>query len=177
MANVGEEKALWLRLHALANRGEWVRNFSGNEFSLVVSPIFSCLQFHFNISKAFSKTMIVSCLGHRGKSRRVQKKGKQHRRISKGREKWRREAKSSKEKIRKNQVEEKSRGKSTRSGDKSGLDQSKGRIGGKVTKSKKGSRANKNRERGMIEHKIKCKEGSLAPWCTSKTSFLNLRVL
>ena len=39
MANVGEEKALWLRLHALANRSEWVRNFCGNEFSLVVSLI------------------------------------------------------------------------------------------------------------------------------------------
>ena len=98
MANVGEEKAPWLlRLHALANRSGFAKVVAKSFLLLLALLIFL---FYNSFSEASLKTMIVSCLGHRGDSRRVEKKGTQHRRTGKGREKWRREAKSRKEKIR-----------------------------------------------------------------------------
>lgn len=65
MANVGEEKALWLlRLHALADRGEWVRKGCGNEFSLVVSPIIFPVYNSISIfQKLFQKPWLFLVLG------------------------------------------------------------------------------------------------------------------
>ena len=79
-------------------KSQWVRKGCGKEFLLLLALLI--FLFYNSFSEASLKTMIVSCLGHRGDSRRVEKKGTQHRRTGKGREKWRREAKSRKEKIR-----------------------------------------------------------------------------